>query len=230
MKRIHKEIADVKRENLGDIKLAPSEQNLHIWRGSLPGPEGSVYEGGVFNVEMVLANDYPFSAPKALFKTKIYHMNISEQGGICIDILKSNWSPALSLYKVMLSLSSLLTDPNPMDPLVPSIATQYVRNRKLHDDTARHWTTLYAKPQPAPPPPPTKGKGKQKAVTQDETPIDIVDSDDEEGSTRRRKRKAENADQPDAPPKAKRKPAARPTRSTRQGDNVEEEVIVIEDD
>lgn len=60
IKRIHKEIADVKRENLGDIKLAPSEQNMHVWRGSLPGPEGSVYEGGVFHVEMVLGSDYPY--------------------------------------------------------------------------------------------------------------------------------------------------------------------------
>jgi len=73
-------------------------------------------------------------------------MNISEQGGICIDILKHTWSPALSLFKVMLSLSSLLTDPNPKDPLVPSVATQYIRNRKLHDTTARQWTELYAKP------------------------------------------------------------------------------------
>ena len=46
---------------------------------------------------------------------RIYHMNISERGGICIDILKQNWSPALSLYKVLLSLSSLLTDPNPSE-------------------------------------------------------------------------------------------------------------------
>lgn len=51
----------------------------------------------------------------------IYHMNISEHGGICIDILKHNWSPALSLFKVILSLSSLLTDPNPsMFELLPS--------------------------------------------------------------------------------------------------------------
>ena len=58
LKRIHKEIADVKRENLGDISLAPTD-NLRLWRGSLPGPEGSVYEGGVFHVELVLASDYP---------------------------------------------------------------------------------------------------------------------------------------------------------------------------
>jgi ubiquitin-conjugating enzyme E2 D/E len=40
-------------------------------------------------------------------------MNISDKGNVCIDILKNNWSPALSIFKVVLSLSSLLTDPNP---------------------------------------------------------------------------------------------------------------------
>ncbi|KIJ06582.1 hypothetical protein PAXINDRAFT_103303 [Paxillus involutus ATCC 200175] len=103
-------------------------------------------------------------------------MNISDKGGICIDILKQNWSPALSLFKVMLSLSSLLTDPNPHDPLVPSIATEYMRNRGQHDRTARRWTELYARP-PAPSPPlqcksaqpfapssnSNRSKGKEKA-------------------------------------------------------------------
>jgi len=77
-------------------------------------------------------------------------MNISDKGSICIDILKNNWSPALSLFKVMLSLSSLLTDPNPQDPLVPSIASEFIRNRQLHDNTARRWTQLYARPPPPP--------------------------------------------------------------------------------
>jgi len=54
----------------------------------------------------------------------------------------------------MLSLSSLLTDPNPKDPLVPSIATLYTRDRKRHDATARQWTQTYAKPKAPPPPPP----------------------------------------------------------------------------
>ncbi|PPQ95397.1 hypothetical protein CVT26_008243 [Gymnopilus dilepis] len=151
MKRITREIADLKKEDLGPMSLEPVEGNLSMWKGRIPGPQGSVYEGGVFDVEIVLPADYPFSAPKVVFKTRIYHMNISESGNICIDILKQNWSPALSLFKVMLSLSSLLTDPNPRDPLVPSIATQYVRNRKQHDDTARQWTASFATPKPPPP-------------------------------------------------------------------------------
>ncbi|THU93296.1 hypothetical protein K435DRAFT_757570 [Dendrothele bispora CBS 962.96] len=190
LKRIHKEVADLKREDLGAITLAPSEDSLFLWRGTIPGPEGSVYEGGVFKVEVQLTGDYPFSSPRVVFKTRIYHMNISERGDICIDILKHNWSPALSLFKVMLSLSSLLTDPNPKDPLVSSIANQYVTNRKLHDSTARQWTELYAKPKTPPPTevftivtPPTsittaptpaaaaagKEKGKQKMTAVSET-------------------------------------------------------------
>ena len=61
----------------------------------------------------------------ANFGDRIYHMNISDKGGICIDILKQNWSPALSLFKVMLSLSSLLTDPNPRASALPT-CTGYI--------------------------------------------------------------------------------------------------------
>lgn len=159
LKRIQKEIKDIQKEDMGGIKLAPSDHSLFEWTGSIPGPEGSVYEGGEFHVEITLPSDYPFHSPRMKFKTKIYHMNINDQGGICLDILKSAWSPALSLYKVMLSLSSLLTDPNPNDPLVPAIAQEYTRRRKVHDSTARRWVQLHAlptvpKPTPAPAPAP----------------------------------------------------------------------------
>lgn len=59
LKRIHREIADLKKEDLGNMVLEPTEDNLHVWKGTIPGPEGSVYEGGVFNVEINLPADYP---------------------------------------------------------------------------------------------------------------------------------------------------------------------------
>ena len=64
---------------------------------------------------------YVLHATYSLINTisRIYHMNISEKGNVCIDILKNNWSPALSIFKVVLSLSSLLTDPNPCRSLLP---------------------------------------------------------------------------------------------------------------
>lgn len=62
MKRIQREISDLKKEDLGNIVLEPTD-NLQVWRGVIPGPEGSVYEGGVFQVEIVLPNDYPFVIP-----------------------------------------------------------------------------------------------------------------------------------------------------------------------
>ncbi|KAJ7578692.1 ubiquitin-conjugating enzyme/RWD-like protein [Mycena floridula] len=193
LKRIHREIADLRKEDLGDITLTPFEDSLYFFKGTIPGPTGSVYEGGVFDIDMQLLHDYPFSAPKVMFKTRIYHMNISEKGGICIDILKNNWSPALSLYKVMLSLSSLLTDPNPQDPLVPTIANQYIKNRQLHDSTARRWTELYAKPKPPPPMPvvvSSKASGKRKAAPATEsTTITIEDSDTEEPASSSNKRR-----------------------------------------
>lgn len=59
LKRIHREVADLKKEDLGTIKLSPSDDDLFHWNATIPGPEGSVYEGGVFVVEITLGHDYP---------------------------------------------------------------------------------------------------------------------------------------------------------------------------
>ena len=108
------------------------------------GPEDSPYAGGVFFLNINFPSDYPFKAPKIMFITRIYHPNINSNGSICLSILKEEWSPALTISKVLLSISSLLTEPNPDDPLVPEIAQAFKKDLGKYEATAREWTRRYA--------------------------------------------------------------------------------------
>ena len=76
-----------------------------------------VYEGGVFFLDVLFPDDYPFQRPKITFTTKIYHPNVNSNGAISLDILYDHWSPALTISRALLAIRSLLSDPNPDDPL-----------------------------------------------------------------------------------------------------------------
>eukprot|EP00994_Dinema_validum_P004169 NODE_2207_length_744_cov_367.605755_g1781_i0.p1 GENE.NODE_2207_length_744_cov_367.605755_g1781_i0~~NODE_2207_length_744_cov_367.605755_g1781_i0.p1 ORF type:complete len:149 (+),score=28.70 NODE_2207_length_744_cov_367.605755_g1781_i0:93-539(+) len=145
LKRINKEYRDLQKDPPANTSAGPvNESDMFNWKATIMGPEDSPYSGGLFFLNIHFPTDYPFKPPKVQFTTKIFHPNINSNGGICLDILKDQWSPALTISKVLLSICSLLTDPNPDDPLVPEIAQMYKKDRKKFDETAKQWTRKYA--------------------------------------------------------------------------------------
>ena len=143
LKRINKELQDLGRDPPAQCSAGPVGEDLFHWQvkilsilypnltmvliisttqATIMGPPDSPYQGGVFFLTIHFPTDYPFKPPKVAFTTRIYHPNINSNGSICLDILRSQWSPALTISKVLLSVCSLLCDPNPDDPLVPEIA------------------------------------------------------------------------------------------------------------
>ena len=78
----------------------------------------------------------------------VWHPNISSQtGAICLDILKDQWSPALTIKTAMLSLQALLCSPEPNDPQDAEVANMYKSDKLLFNNTAKFWTECYAKPK-----------------------------------------------------------------------------------
>lgn len=143
-RRIIKETQRLMQEPVPGISAIPDEQNARYFHVIVSGPEGSPFEGGEFRLELFLPEEYPMSAPKVRFVTKIYHPNIDKLGRICLDILKEKWSPALQIRTVLLSIQALLSAPNPEDPLNNEVADQWKMEEAEAIKTAREWTKMYA--------------------------------------------------------------------------------------
>jgi len=144
--RILKELKDLAagKEESGVFAETVGDDMRH-WKGMLKGPDGTPYDGGVFEVDIVLTEDYPYNPPKMKFTTKVWHPNVSSQtGAICLDILKNEWSPALTIRTTLHSLQALLCAAEPDDPQDGEVAAQYKNHPENYARTARYWTEAYA--------------------------------------------------------------------------------------
>lgn len=143
--RIQRELHDMAKDPPSNCSagLIDSDDLFH-WQAVIVGPENTPFEGGMFKLNITFPNDYPFKPPAVQFLTKIYHPNINDVGHICLNVLGAQWSPALSVAKVLLSICVLMCEPNPDDPLMPDVASVYKNNRFQYNATARKWTKEYA--------------------------------------------------------------------------------------
>ena len=132
----------------GVAAYAPDPSDMTSIRAQITGPEGSPFEGGIFLLTVNITGRYPFEPPRCRFLTPLYHPNIDSGGRICLDTLKSppagSWSPAVSLPSLLLSIRSLMAEPNPDDGLVPEISELYKRNPAEWQREAKKRTQLDA--------------------------------------------------------------------------------------
>lgn len=108
LRRLIKEYSEL--EDNENYKAEPVDGNNFLWRATLFGPAQSKIEGKEFDLELQFPNEYPYKPPKVRFLTPISNQHVSKEGKLCLDILDTAWSPALTIDRVLLSILSVLTD------------------------------------------------------------------------------------------------------------------------
>ncbi|CAK0830021.1 unnamed protein product, partial [Prorocentrum cordatum] len=115
------------------------------WVAELHGPSETPYAGGVFYLSMSFPEEYPMRPPTVLFLTRCFHPNVDEQSGsICLNILKQEWSPLLTVFSTLLSISALLAEPEPEDPLNKEAAHLILADPARFFGAARECTRRHA--------------------------------------------------------------------------------------
>ncbi|KAA6411094.1 MAG: hypothetical protein FRX48_05406 [Lasallia pustulata] len=111
----------------------------------LAGPQGTPYSRGVWKLQIKIPDDYPRSPPKAAFRTRIWHPNVEEStGSVCVETLKRDWDPKLTLRDVLITISCLLIQPNP-DSALNSAAGQLLQeDYEAYARQAKLMTSIHA--------------------------------------------------------------------------------------
>ncbi|KAL6195031.1 hypothetical protein ACLB2K_030653 [Fragaria x ananassa] len=144
-KRIQREMVDLNMDPPPDCSAGPKGDNLYHWVATILGPPGTPYQGGIYFLDIKFPTEYPFKPPEVVFRTRVFHCNVNSSGNVSLEIIKDGWSPARTITKVLLAIRSILTKPDPYNPLVPSIAHLYLADKAKHDELASEWTMRFAK-------------------------------------------------------------------------------------
>ncbi|GAA5856866.1 hypothetical protein JCM5353_007303 [Sporobolomyces roseus] len=144
-KRLAKEYTELQNESIPFVFAQPDESNLRHWTGTIQGPTDSAYQGGKFGIDMTFPVEYPFKSPTVKFTTRIYHPNVTDDGAICMGLLKAEaWKPSTKIEQILRALVQLLQEPNPDDALVASIAEVYNADRAQFNRNAQEWVKKHA--------------------------------------------------------------------------------------
>ncbi|XP_067586054.1 ubiquitin-conjugating enzyme E2 T [Pseudorca crassidens] len=176
--RLKRELSLLAAEPPPGITCWQDGDRMEDLRAQILGGADTPYEKGVFKLEVNIPERYPFEPPQIRFLTPIYHPNIDSAGRICLDVLKlppkGAWRPSLNIATLLTSVQQLMAEPNPDDPLMADISSEFKYNKPVFLRNARQWTEKHA---------------RQKA-DEEETPDNRPEAGDSEGHSEAQKRKA----------------------------------------
>ncbi len=113
-------------------------------QGTIEGPQGTPYADGFFFLEIVMPQDYPHHPPKVKFTTKIYHMNVTDKGEICMAKLKDDWKPVFEIKDILTDIRALMITPDVHNALNQEVAQKYLEDRNAHDAAAKQYCENFA--------------------------------------------------------------------------------------
>ena len=117
-----------------ELDFFNGKEDLMNFRVSFKIIEG-IYKGGSFVFKIEVPKSYPHDAPKVLCETTVFHPNIDMEGHVCLNILREDWKPVLTMQSILMGLHFILLEPNPDDPLNKEAAKMMVDNRAHFQQT-----------------------------------------------------------------------------------------------
>lgn len=126
-KRLRQDLTTLMLSGDKSISAFPDNDNLFNWIATITGGTGTIYESQSYKLTMSFPGRYPYNPPVVKFLTPIFHPNVDEFGNICLDILKEKWSALFDVRTILLSIQSLLGEPNIESPLNSEAADLWER-------------------------------------------------------------------------------------------------------
>lgn len=163
---------DVLKLLMSDYKVTQNKDKPYDFVVQFTGPQSSLYEGGKWDVHVLLPDAYPYKSPSIGFNNKIFHPNVDESSGtVCLDVINQTWSPMYELIHIFDTfLPQLLLYPNPADPLNPEAAALMKKYPNEYEKKVKEHVKKHA----------CDGKEDRKKTEKDEIEEEIVNENEME--------------------------------------------------
>jgi ubiquitin-protein ligase len=148
--RICNELKQLTQKPVQGVSIAPVGDDPFKLEGTIIGPSGSYYEGGIFKLSIIAPPNYPFTEPLVLITTPIYHPGVGDKdedkGRVCMEgMLGKIWAPTLGFRQILEGLPALLADPSrSTNPLRPELANELSTDPARFARLAREHTRQHA--------------------------------------------------------------------------------------